>query len=104
MLHVGEQERVGRAGMMRVVNDEIRFGDAVAEWHDFDVAIGLAADAFVVVFAEDQRLAMLELENVLAARGTLRERKPSAGIESAAGLHDFHKRGAFLRGGWFQRV
>jgi len=61
MLHVGEQEGVRRAGMMRVVNDEIGFGDAVAERHDFDVAIGFAANALVVVFAEYQRLAVFEL-------------------------------------------
>ena len=47
MLHVGEQEGVGGAGVMRIMDDQVGFGDAVAKLHDFDVAIGLAANALV---------------------------------------------------------
>src|SRR6202022_531146 len=45
MLHVREQEGVGRTRMMRVVNDEIRFGHAVAERNALDVPIGFAGVA-----------------------------------------------------------
>src|ERR1700730_1595672 len=44
VLHVGEQKSVGRPGMVRVMHDEVGFGDAVAEWDDFNVAVGLPAD------------------------------------------------------------
>ena len=65
---MSEQEGVGRTRVVRVMNEQIRFGDAVAERHDFDVAIGFAANALVAILAEDQRLAVLELDDVLAAR------------------------------------
>jgi hypothetical protein len=45
--------------MMRVVNDQIALGDAIAELHDLDVAVGLAANALVAVLAIDQGLAVL---------------------------------------------
>ena len=53
VLHVREEEGVGRARVMRVVDDEVAFGDAIAELDYFNVAIGFAADAFVAVFSED---------------------------------------------------
>jgi len=49
------------------VDDQVGFGDAVAEGHDLDVAIWLAANPFVAGLSEDQRLAVLELDDVLAA-------------------------------------
>ncbi len=54
--------------MMRIVDHEIGFRDTVAELHDFNVAIGFAADALIAILAEHQRLAVLELHHVLAAR------------------------------------
>src|SRR5262252_4459228 len=99
MLHVREQEGVRRARMMRVMNDKVAFGDAVAELHDFDVAIGLAANALVAVLAIDQRLAMLELEDVLASCILFREREPGAVIEDIAILQNFNEIRAPVRGG-----
>src|SRR5262245_14771488 len=61
VLHMGEQKRVRGTRMMRVVNDQVGFGDAVAELDYFDVAVRLAADSFVAIPTEDERLAMLEL-------------------------------------------
>jgi hypothetical protein len=51
-LHVGEQESVGGTRVMGVVDDEVGLRDAVAEGDDFDVAVGLAADALVASFAK----------------------------------------------------
>lgn len=49
VLHVREQEGVVRPQVMRVVDEEIGFGDTVAELDDFDVVVGLAAHALVVI-------------------------------------------------------
>ena len=89
---------------MRVVNDEIAFGDAIAELHGFDVAIGFAANAFVAVFAVDQRLAVLELKDLFAARIFFGERKPRAVVENVAILQNFNKGRASVSGGVPQRV
>src|SRR5260370_30567476 len=67
VLHVRELEGVCRTRMVRIVNYQIRLGDAVAELHDFDVAVRFPADTLVAVPAENHRLAMFELEDVLAA-------------------------------------
>src|ERR1700732_1766741 len=68
MFHVRKQKCVRGTGMMRVVNDEIRFGDAVAERHHLDIAVRLAANALVAVLSEHERFAMLELNDMLSAR------------------------------------
>jgi len=52
MLHVREEKSVGRARMMRVVDEQIGFSDTVGELNDFDVAVGFAADAFVAILAK----------------------------------------------------
>src|ERR1700722_16153237 len=81
MLHVRKEERVRSAWMMCVVDDEVGFGNAVAELDDFDVAVGLATNAFVAVLAEDKRLAVFQLDDVLAARVALSEVEPRAIVE-----------------------
>jgi hypothetical protein len=67
MLHVRELEGIGRPGMVNIMNDQIGLGDAVSELHDFDVTIRFPSDTLVAVLAENHRLAMFELEDVLAA-------------------------------------
>src|SRR6266852_9069805 len=52
IFHMRKQEGVGRTRVMRVVDDEIGFADAIAECDDFDVAIILAANALVAILAE----------------------------------------------------
>jgi hypothetical protein len=89
---------------MRVVDDEIGFRDAVAELDDFDVAIGFAADAFVAIFAEDQRLAVFELNDVFAARVFFGDAGPGAVIEDVAVLQNFDKRRAAMRSGLLEGV
>ena len=59
MLHVRVQESLGRARVVRVVHDEVGLGNAAAKLHDFDVAIGLAANAFVAILTEDEWLVVL---------------------------------------------
>src|SRR4029077_20549479 len=88
VLHVGEQESVRGARVVRVVDDEIGFGNAVAELDDFDVTVGFAANAFVAILAEDERFAVLELHDVLAASVAFGERKPGAVVEDVAVLED----------------
>src|ERR1700682_258694 len=68
VLHVRELESVCRTRMVRIVNDQIRLGDAVAQLDDFDVAVRFSAYTLVTVLAENHRLAMFELEDGLAAR------------------------------------
>ena len=67
LLHVREEERVGGARVMLVVHEKIFFGDAVAELDDFEFE-PVQANTFVAIFAEDERLAVFELDDVLAAR------------------------------------
>jgi len=89
---------------MCVVNEEIGLGDAVAQLNDFDVAVRLAADAFVAIFSEDERLAVLELDDVLAAGVFFGEREPRTVIEDVAVLEDFDEGGAFVLGGLLESV
>src|SRR4030095_1685843 len=67
VLHVREEESVRGTRVVCVVDDQIGFGGAVAELDDLDVAIGFAANSFIAVLAEDQRLAVFELDDVFAA-------------------------------------
>src|ERR1700682_1047413 len=47
VLHVRELKGVCRTRMVRIVNDQVRLGDAVAELHDFDVAVRFSAYTLV---------------------------------------------------------
>src|SRR6266850_1185105 len=102
--HVGELEGVGGKRVMRVVDDGIGFGDAVAKLDYFDVAIRFPTDALVAVLAEDHRLPVFELEHVFAAGIALGEVEPRAIVEDVAVLEDFDVGGTFVRGGVPQRV
>ena len=62
------------------------------------------ADALVAVLAEDQRLAVFELDDVLAARFFFGEVEPGAVIEDVAVLQDFDVGRALVRGGFLQSV
>src|SRR5204863_10155788 len=99
MFHVREEKSVGRARMMRVVDEKVGFGDAVAELNDFDVTVGFATDAFVAILAEDKRLAVFELDDVLAAGILFGKGKPGAVVEDIAVLQNFDERGTLVRGG-----
>jgi hypothetical protein len=103
MFHVRKQEGVGGARVVRVVDDEVRFGDAVAELDDFNVAVGLATNSLVVVFAENEGLTVLELNDVFAARVALGEVEPRAVIENVAVLQNFDECGTLVRGSVLQR-
>src|SRR5258708_10379715 len=104
VLHVRELEGVCRTRMVRVVNDQIRLGDAVAELDDFDVAVRFPADTLVAVLAENHRLAMFELEDVLAAGVAVRQGEPRAVVEDVAVLQNFHVSRTFVRGRVLQRL
>ncbi len=102
--HVGELEGVGGERMMRVVDDEIGCGDAVGELDDFEITVGFAAYALVAVLAEDHRLAVFQLEDVLAAGIALCQIEPCAVIENVAVLQNLDVGGTFVRGGVSQSV
>src|SRR5260221_5725583 len=104
VLHMGEQEGVGRARVVRIVDDQVGFGDAVAEGHDFDVTIRLAANPFVAGLSEDQWLPVLELDDMLAAGLFFGYAVPGAVIEYVAVLQDFHESGTLVSGGGAQGV
>jgi len=104
VLHVRELEGVCRARMVRIVNDQIRFGHAVAELDDFDVAVRFPADTLVAVLAENHGLAVFELEDVLAAGIAVGQREPCAVVEDVAVLQNFHVGRTFVRGRVFQRL
>jgi len=53
--------------MMSVVDNEIRFGDALRAGR-LRSRVGFAADALVAVLAVDHRLTVFELEDVLLRR------------------------------------
>src|SRR6202050_399780 len=98
-LHVREQEGVRGPRVVRVVDNQVGLSDAVAELHDFDVTIGFAADAFFWVFAEDEGLSMLELDDVLAAGFALSQREPRTVVKNVAVLQNLDEGGALVRGG-----
>jgi len=52
-----------------------------------------------VVFAEDEGLAMLELDDVLAAGFALSQREPRTVIKNVAVLQNLDEGGALVRGG-----
>src|SRR5260370_8852441 len=104
VLHVRELEGVCRTRMMRIVNDQIRLGDAVAELHDFDVAVRFPADTLVAVLAENHGLAVFELEDVLAAGFAVRQREPRAVVKDVAVLQNFPVARTFVCGRVFQRL
>src|SRR5215475_4045668 len=89
---------------MRVMDDEVAFGDAVAKLNDFDVAVGFPANALVAILAENQGPAMLELQDMLAARIFFGEREPRTVVENVAVLQDLDKRRTFVGGGVLQGV
>ena len=89
--------------MVLVVHEQIFFGDAVAELDDFELE-AIQANALVAILAEDERLAVFELDDVLAARVFFRERFPRVVVEDVAVLQNLDVGGAFVRGGFFQRV
>ncbi len=70
----------------------------------FDVAVGFAADAFVVVLAEDEGLPVLELQDVFAASVAFGEIEPGAVVEDIAVLEDFDEGRTFVGRGLLERV
>src|SRR2546422_4222160 len=102
LLHVREHEGIGGAGMLFVVHQQILFRDAVPELHNLELE-ALQADAFFAVFPEDERLAVFQLNHLLAARVFVREVFPGAVVEDVAILEDLDVRGASMRGGLAQR-
>jgi hypothetical protein len=84
--------------MMGIVNDQVRFCHTISEGYYLDIAIGFAADALVAILAKNQRLPVLELYDVLAARVSLSKREPRAVIENVAILQDLYERRAFVDG------
>src|ERR1700675_685135 len=103
LLHVREEEGVGGARMFLVVNEKILFRDAVAELDDFEIE-AVHANALVAILAEDERLAVLELDDVVAARVLFGDAFPRAVIEDVAVLQDFDVGRALVRGGFLQSV
>ena len=71
--------------------------------HDFEIE-AVQADALVAVLAEDQRLAVFELDDVLAASVFFGQVLPSAVIEDVAVLQDLDVGRAVVRRGLLQRV
>ena len=76
---------------------------AVAERDDLEIET-VHADALVAILAEDQRLAVFELDDVFAARVLFGERFPRAVVEDVAILQDFDVGRALVRRRLFQRV
>ena len=83
------------------MHEQIFFGDAVAELDDFEFET-VQPDALVAILSEDERLAVFELHDVLAARVFLGDVVPCAVIEDVAVLQNLHVGGAFVRGRFFQ--
>src|SRR5260370_6568192 len=102
LLHVREHEGIARAGMFLVVDQEILFRDAVAELDNLELE-ALQADAFLAVFSEDERLAVFQLNHVLAACLFVGEVFPGAVVEDVAILEDLDVRGASMGCGLAQR-
>ena len=103
LFHVREQKSVSRARMLFVVNQQIAFRDAVSELHDFQFE-PIQANSLVAVLAEDERLAVFELNHVFAARLFFRDRFPRAVVEDVAVLQNLDVSRAFVRRGFLQCV
>src|ERR1700726_4986496 len=83
---------------MRIVDQQIFFGDATAKLHDFHIE-AVHANALVAILAEHQRLAMFELNDVFAAGFTLGEREPRAIVKNIAVLQNLDEGGASVSSG-----
>ncbi len=103
MFHVAQHEGVSGAGVVLVVDEQIFFGEAVAiaEMNDFEIE-AVHADAFVAIFSEDQRLAVLEVDDLLAASVFFGKRFPCAVVEDIAILQNFDVGGALVSGGFLE--
>ena len=105
IFHLREQERVRRIRIGLIVHQQILFREsvAIAEMDDFELH-SIEANAHVPVLAVDQRLAMLQVDDVIDAGILLREIEPRAVVEDVAVLQDFDVGGAAVRRGFPQRV
>ncbi len=86
--HLRKQEGVRRARIVLVVDEQIFFGDAVPQRDDFELE-AVQANAFVAILAEDERLSVLELDDVLAARILFRDCLPGVIVKDIAVLQNF---------------
>src|SRR5262249_164555 len=82
--------------------EKIIFGDALAELNDFRIH-AVEANALVTVLAEDQRLAVDQLERGVGLGVALRGIFPGAVVEDVAVLVDLEKGGAGVLGGALER-
>ena len=98
LFHVREKECVHGPRVVLVVNEQVALGDSVAKLDDFEVE-AVHADALIAILAEDQRFAVFELDNVLAARVFFRDRIPGVVIEDIAVLQNLNVSRALVRGG-----
>ena len=77
------------------MDEQIALGDSVAELYHFKIE-AIHADALVAILAVDQRLAMLKLHDVLAARVLFCDRIPRVIVKDVAVLQDLNVRRAFV--------
>ena len=102
--HGGKKEGVMGARVMDVVNEEIAFGDAVAQLDDFQIAVGDLTYTFFAILAEDHGLAVFKLKNMVGASFFFGDVEPCAIIEDIAILQDFGEGGALVSSGGAKSV
>ena len=98
LFHLSQQECVGRVAIFLVVDEKVLLRDAVAEIDHLEVE-AIETDALLVIFAEDERLAVFEVDDALAARIFFGEALPGAVIEDVAVLQDLDIGRALVSGG-----
>jgi hypothetical protein len=94
--HAGEE--IGERGVGFVVDQEVGFGDAVAERHDLGTEVA-EANALVLRFAEDEGLPVLEDEGVLGLAVFFGDVAEGAVVEDVAVLEDLDEGAALVRVG-----
>ena len=97
VLHPGQH--VCEAGIrgMRVVHEQVGFGDSVAKLNDLKLD-SIEANTFVAVFPKDHGLAMLEIDRAILAVLSLGEMFERSIVEDVAVLKYLHERNTLVVG------
>src|SRR5271155_1140525 len=98
-IHARKGEGIDGIWIVLVMHQQIFFGDAISQGDYFEIETD-EANSLVAILAEDQRLAVFELDDLLASGFFFGDGFPSAVVENIAVLQDFDVGGTLMRC-WF---
>src|SRR5438105_13377750 len=100
--HAAEQIRKARLLGALIVNQEVACRDAMAQGHDLGIQ-AMQPNALVAVLAEDQRLAVFQMQRIVRLDALIGGVLEDAVVENLAILVDLDKRRALVSRGPPQR-